>query len=54
MMILDQATSPFTLNAAFLYYLGIVDGKSHTDSVNDIKKASIFTLSIKKIHFSIK
>ena len=40
-MLLDQATSPFTLNAAFLYYLGMVDGKSHSESVNDIKKVSI-------------
>ncbi len=39
-MILDQATSPFTLNAAFLYYLGMFDGKSHAECINDIKKVN--------------
>lgn len=37
MMLADQATSPFVLNAAFLYYLAVTDGKSHKDAVQVVK-----------------
>lgn len=36
-MLADQATSPFVLNAAFLYYLAITDGKSHQAAVQTVK-----------------
>lgn len=38
MMLLDQSIFPFLMNAAFLYFIGMTNGKSSEESVQDIKK----------------
>lgn len=38
MMLMDQATSPYVLNGALLYYLAVTDGKSHAQGIQTIKE----------------
>ncbi|CAF0953229.1 unnamed protein product [Brachionus calyciflorus] len=41
MMLCDQATSPFILNSAFLYYLAVTDGKSHEKALEIVKTKAL-------------